>query len=73
MNSAWLGIDDVESHPWAMRVATSFEDATILSSGIAQEATHAANREFPAYIWASIATSMNSAFIVQGTPKGRTA
>jgi hypothetical protein len=55
-----------------MRVATSLELATVLTSGIAQEATHVANREFPAYIWAPIATPINSTFIVQETPKGGT-
>jgi hypothetical protein len=73
VNSVWLGIDDVQSHPWAMRVATSLEDATMLRSNIAQEATHAANREFPKYIWEPIATSRNSTFVVQGTPKGNVA
>jgi len=44
MSSVWLGIDDVQSQPWVMKVATLLEDATMLSSGIAQETTHAARR-----------------------------
>lgn len=69
MSSVWIRIDDFESAPWAMRVVSSLEEATILSSADSQRAMRGADQRFPAYLWELIPTSLHNTFVAQGKPK----
>ena len=69
MRPAWIRIDRLNSERWRMELVFSLQEATILSSGDAVQATRRANREFPLHAWESIPTFLNNTFIVKGTSK----
>lgn len=68
MTQVWLAVD-AENEIWTMKMVSSKGEATLLSSGNAQQATRGADQKFPQYRWKMVGTPGNGQFIVQGSSR----
>jgi hypothetical protein len=66
MGSVWIKIEDIQSRPWAMSVVSSVEDATLISSGDAQQTAQRAAKELSRYDWELVSTYLRGTFLLQG-------